>query len=181
VGDRINVGNVYGDVMDIGILYTTLMETRGWVKGDQATGRIISMPNSTVLTTSVNNYTKDHNFLWEEINVPVTFDSNWEALIPPFLELVREYTKDLTKLASKEVENMGEKYYLPKRDVESAVFISFDDNWINISVRYVTEARKRRVHADNLYRMLLKEALKHKDVKISQSQLESWRYGEGPS
>jgi len=181
VGDRIEVDGTYGDVMDIGILYTTLMETRGWVRGDQASGRIISLPNSTVLSNPLRNYTKDHSFLWEEIHVPVTFDSNWESLVEPFLNIVRDYTKDITKDASEEVKKIGEKYYLPKRDVEPAVYVSFDASWININIRYTTEARKRRYHSDNLYRMILKEASKHKDIKISQSQLESWRYGEGPS
>jgi len=181
VGDRIEVGGIYGDVMDIGILYTTLMETRGWVRGDQASGRIISLPNSHVLTSAVKNYTKDHSFLWEEITIPVTFDSNWEPLIEPILLAVREYTSDLTKQASREVAKIGEKYYLPKRDVEPAVYVTFDESFIKISIRYVTEARKRRFHTDALYRLILKEAAKHKDVKIAQAQLESWKFGEGPA
>ena len=180
VGDRIEVGGTYGDVMDIGILYTTLMETRGWVKGDQASGRIISMPNSLVLSNSVMNYTKDHSFLWEEITIPVTFDSNWESIIEPILLSVREYTSGLTRQASKEIAKIGEKYYLPKRDVEPAVYVTFDESFIKISVRYVTEAKKRRFHADNLYRLILKEASAHKDVKIAQTQIESWKLGEGP-
>ncbi|MBN1389484.1 MAG: mechanosensitive ion channel family protein [Candidatus Thermoplasmatota archaeon] len=181
VGDRIEIGGTYGDVMDIGILYTTLMETRGWVLGDQASGRIISLPNSNVLTNAVKNYTKDHSFLWEEITIPVTFDSNWEPLIEPILLAVREYTSDLTKQASKEIIEIGEKYYLPRRDVEPAVYVTFDQSFIKISVRYVTEAKMRRFHADALHRLILKEAAKHKDVKIAQSQLESWKYGEGPT
>lgn len=181
VGDRIEVGGIYGDVIDIGILYTTLMEMRGWVQGDQASGRIISLPNSLVLSNPVKNYTKDHSFLWEEITLPVTFDSNWEPIIEPILAAVRDYTSELTKQASTEIAKIGEKYYLPRRDVEPAVYVTFDDKFIKISVRYVTEAKKRRYHADALYRLILNEAAKHKDVKIAQSQLESWKLGEGPS
>jgi hypothetical protein len=64
--------------------------------------------------------------------------------------------------------------------VEPAVFVNFDTSWIKVNVRYTTEARKRRIHSDNLYRMILKEIGKHKDVKIAQAQIESWKLGEGP-
>ncbi|MFW3145768.1 MAG: mechanosensitive ion channel family protein [Thermoplasmatota archaeon] len=181
VGDRIEINGTFGDVMDIGILYTTLLETRGWVKGDQASGRIISLPNSLVLSNPVFNYTKDHSFLWEEINIPLSFDSNWESIVGPILEIVRDHTKEITEQASDEVKKIGEKYYLPKRDVEPSVFVSFDKEWINVNVRYTTEARKRRYHSDILFRSILKEVSKHKDVKIAQAQLESWKLGEGPN
>lgn len=180
VGERIQIGEVNGDVMDIDILYTTLMETRGWVQGDQATGRIVLVPNASVLSNAVKNYTKDHNFIWEEIVVPVTFDSNWEALIGPLLKYVKDYCADLTPQALREIEALGEKYYLPKRDVEPMIYVSFDDRFIRIGIRFVTEARKRRFHSNNIYRMVLKEAAKHKDVKIAQSQVESWNLGKGP-
>ncbi|MDG6226098.1 MAG: mechanosensitive ion channel [Candidatus Thermoplasmatota archaeon] len=180
VGDRIQIGETFGDVMDIGILYTTLMETRGWVQGDQATGRIVLVPNASVLSNAVKNYTKDHNFIWEEIVVPVTFDSNWEALIGPLLKYVKDYCADLTPQALREIEALGEKYYLPKRDVEPMIYVSFDDRFIRIGIRFVTEARKRRFHSNNIYRIVLKEAAKHADVKIAQSQVESWNLGKGP-
>ncbi|NYT08175.1 MAG: mechanosensitive ion channel, partial [Methanomicrobiales archaeon] len=71
VGDRIEIDGRYGDVMDIGIMNTTMMELRSWVDGDQATGRLTIVPNGKVITSPVNNYTKDHSFIWDEIQVPV--------------------------------------------------------------------------------------------------------------
>ena len=49
VGDRIEMNQKFGDVIDIGLLYTTLMETREWVSGDQVTGRLAIVPNGGVL------------------------------------------------------------------------------------------------------------------------------------
>ncbi len=62
--------------MDIGVLYTTITEVGEWINGNQATGRLSIIPNSNVLTNNVNNFTKDHNFIWDEISLPITYDSD---------------------------------------------------------------------------------------------------------
>ena len=180
VGDRIQVGDTTGDVMDIGIFYTTLLETRGWVKGDQATGRITTLPNAKVLSEDIYNYTKDHSFLWDELRIPLTYDSNWESIIEPVLKIITIETEELTSTASKEIERIGEKYYLPKRDVQPMVYVNFDDSWINIHARFVTEAKRRRGISDSIQKRILRELSSRKDVKIAQAQLESWKIGEGP-
>lgn len=71
VGDRIEINSKVGDVMDIGIFYTTILEVREWVSAEQATGRLTSIPNGQVLSNHVNNHTKDHNFIWDEIHIPI--------------------------------------------------------------------------------------------------------------
>mgnify|MGYP001415204585 CR=1 FL=1 len=77
VGDRIAIDNNYGDVMDIGMLNTTLMEIRGWVAGDQPSGRLLTIPNGLVISHPLYNYTRDHSFVWDEITIPLTYDSDW--------------------------------------------------------------------------------------------------------
>lgn len=76
VGDRVEINGKYGDVIDIGPFYTTLIELREWVDGDQTTGRILFLPNGQVLSYTVHNYTKEHNFIWDEIALPITYDSD---------------------------------------------------------------------------------------------------------
>ncbi len=180
VGDRVQIGQVYGDVMDIGLFYTTLMETRGWVGGDQASGRIVMATNAKVLTDDIFNYTKDHSFLWDEINIHLTYDSNWSSIIDPIHRITLKEVAVMTEKASSEIERIGEKYYLPKKDVQPMVYVNFDSSWINLHVRFVTEARSRRLISDSIHRKILKEVSEHKDIKIAQSQIESWKLGEGP-
>jgi small-conductance mechanosensitive channel len=75
-GDRIQLGGIKGDVIDIGILRTTLMELGEWVKSDLYTGRIVRIANSFVFKEPVFNYSGDFPFLWDEIAVPVTYASD---------------------------------------------------------------------------------------------------------
>src|SRR6202049_2811699 len=75
VGDRVQIGDIRGDVIDIGLLRTTLMETGNWVGRDLYNGRIVRIPNSIVLKGSVFNYSQGFQFVWDEIKVVFTTTS----------------------------------------------------------------------------------------------------------
>ncbi len=172
VGDRIEINSKYGDVIDIGILYTTLMELREWVAGEQATGRLTVVPNGYVLSTTVNNYTKDHNFIWDEISIPITYDSDWEEAATKILSIVKKEVVNITDQAVKEISKLEEKYYLPKKVIEPAIFLTLTDNWINFNIRYTTEVRQRRLLRDRLNRMILDEIQNSKNIKIASETLD---------
>ncbi len=172
VGDRIEVNSHFGDVLDIGLLYTALMETRQWVGGDQATGRIITIPNSFVLSIAVHNYTKDHNFIWDEIAIPITYSSDWKAAETMALAIVRKETADMIKAADRQLSGIEEKYYMQKRVVEPQVFFMMTDNWISMSVRYVTDVRRRRLVNGSLSRQMLEAIQKSKSVKIASQTID---------
>src|SRR3984885_8297573 len=73
VGDRVQIGdNTRGDVIDIGLLRTTLMETGNWVSKDLYNGRVVRVPNSAVLKGTVYNYSQGFQFLWDEIKIVLT-------------------------------------------------------------------------------------------------------------
>jgi small-conductance mechanosensitive channel len=167
VGDRIEIGGETGDVMDIGVMNTTMMELRGWIDSDQATGRITSIPNGKVITTQVHNYTKDHSFLWDEIMIPITYTSNWRKAKEVMLEIVTRETAEIVKEAEAEIEKIGETYYLPKRMVEPAVYLTPTDNWISFHVRYVTRVKERRAFRTRISEMILQKVQEYPDISIS--------------
>lgn len=172
IGDRIEINSKIGDVMDIGVFYTTIMEIGEWVDGNQATGRLTIIPNSNVLSSNVNNYTKDHNFIWNEITIPLTFDSDWKEAIKTILHIVKTETEIIATRAEKEISKLGEKYYFPKKPVEPVIFLTLTDNWINFNIRYVTDTRERRVWRDKLSRLLLSEIEKSKKIKIASENID---------
>jgi len=167
VGDRIEIGGETGDVMDIGVMNTTMMELRGWIESDQATGRITSIPNGKVITTQVHNYTKDHSFLWDEIMIPITYSSNWKKAKEVMLDIVTRETVEIVKEAEAEIEKIGETYYLPKRMVEPAVYLTPTDNWISFHVRYVTRVKERRAFRTRISEMILEKVQEYPDISIS--------------
>jgi small-conductance mechanosensitive channel len=166
VGDRIQIEAITGDVIDIGMMQTTLLELRGWVEGDQATGRLTIIPNGKVITNPVNNFTKDHSFMWDEIEIPVTYTTDWKKAIEILDDIARKETKDVTSIAEEEISRIGERYYLPKRDIEPAVYATITDNWVNLSLRYVTYVKERRITRARLNRLIL-DAFSTENIEIS--------------
>lgn len=171
VGDRIEVNGTFGDVIDIRLLNTTLLELRGWVEGDQATGRLTSIPNGATLSEPVYNYTRDHHYIWEEISIPITYDSNWQKALKLIDSIVTEHTKDATAKAEESITHIGEKYYLSKRDTEPNVFVSMTDNWIDFHIRFVTDVRTRRVTHNEISQKILSAILSEKDISVASETL----------
>jgi small-conductance mechanosensitive channel len=167
VGDRISIVEKFGDVMDIGVLNTTLMEIRGWVSGDQPSGRLLMIPNGLVINNPLYNYTRDHSFIWDEISIPLTYTSDWRLAKDLILGIVKKETASMTKQADAEIERIGEKYYLPKKVVDPSAYISLTDNWIMLEVRYVTDARTRRLLRTHLSELIMEAIEKEDRISIS--------------
>jgi len=167
IGDRISINDKYGDVMDIGVMSTTLMEIRGWVSGDQPSGRLLIIPNGLFINHPFFNYTRDHSFIWDEISIPLTYGSDWRLAKDLVIGIVIKETASITMQADAEIERIGEKYYLPKKVVEPSAYITLTDNWITLDVRYVTDVRNRRILKSLLSELILAAIEKEDKITIS--------------
>jgi small-conductance mechanosensitive channel len=171
VGDRIEIDGKYGDVIDIGLLYTTLMETREWVSADQVTGRLTIIPNGVVLAGTIQNYTKDFDFIWDEMSVPITYDSDLNDASQKILEVVKTETKEVVDNAQKTMARIEGKYYFTKRSLEPAIFLTLTDNWVAFGIRYVTDVRRRRETQNRISGLILAEFAKSEQIKIASSTI----------
>jgi small conductance mechanosensitive channel len=154
IGDRIGVGDVFGDVYRIDFLTTTVWEAGGPekpVQGAQPTGALVTFPNAEVLRANVVNYTRDFPYVWDEIDIPVTNESDLryagEVLLgvarqvvgPQMAEPIQRYLGMLQR-ASLDFEIAD----------EPQVFFSQTDSWTNATIRYLVDARRRRITASEL-------------------------------
>ncbi len=155
VGDRVQVGGIIGDVIDIGILRTTVMEIGQWVKADLYNGRIVRVANSFVFKEPVFNYSADFHFLWDEITVPVKYGSDYHRAREILLAIAQEQVGNYIPHAQKDWEQMVKKYMIEKATVEPMVTMVANDNWIEFTVRYVIDFKKRRSTKDALFTKIL--------------------------
>ncbi|SEK17860.1 Mechanosensitive ion channel [Carnobacterium iners] len=155
-GDRVLLGGIKGDVVDIGILRTTLMELGEWVDGDQYTGRIVRVANSYIFSSPVYNYNADFEFLWDEIMIPLRFESDMRLAKTILLELAEEHTGQYNTEATIAWEKMKRRYKLENASLENQVYLSFNDNWVEVSLRYVVDYRERRGVKDQLFSEILR-------------------------
>jgi len=168
IGDRIRIGNVVGDVLDISLLRTTVMEIGEWVKADQYTGRVVSLANRVVFSDPVFNYTQHSCYLWDEIMVPVTYDSDWRRAVEIILAKGQELTVSFHAGAQAEFEEMAKKYpSLHEVPVEPSIYITMTDNWIELTLRYIVEARNRRIVKGQIHRELLSCFHEVPDIRVA--------------
>jgi len=167
VGDRIEIGAKKGDVIDIDIFYTTIMEINEWISADQPTGRLSLIPNSYVLSNITNNYTKDFDFLWDEISIPITYSSDWKAAKMLIIDVINQETRTVEELAKNEISHMERKYFLSRGSMNAEVFVRLTDNWIELTARYVTPVRQRRIIRSKISQKILEDIEKSERINIA--------------
>jgi len=156
-GDRVQLGGIKGDVMDIGVLRTTLMETGQWVDGDLYNGRIVLIANSYIFKEPVFNYSGDFPFLWDEIKLPIQYGSNYEKAKEIFTRVGKEEAGDLTERSQEKWKSLQLKYRLEAAQTEPMVSLIANDNWVEFTLRYVVDYKRRRVTKTDLFTRILKE------------------------
>jgi len=156
VGDRVQLGGIKGDVIDIGVLRTTLMECGGWINGDQYNGRVVRVANSFIFKEPVYNYSSDFPFLWDEIRIPVRYGSNYEMARQGFQQVLDELTGEHARQLKGDWRKMTDKYLLEDAQLKPSVSLKMDDNWAEFALRYVVDYKKRRSLKDQISSRILK-------------------------
>lgn len=173
VGQRVRIANVKGDVIDIGVLSTTVMETGDWIAGDLYNGSIVTIANSFVFKERVHNYSAEYPFLWDEVTVPIRTGSDYHLARKIFTEVLNDICGDFSKASSESWTQLTNKYRIEEAQVAPMVTLSFDENWITFTLRYIVNYKKRRTTKDLIYTRLLDEIAKQQGViAIAASTLE---------
>ena len=154
-GDRVQLGGIKGDVMDIGVLRTTIMETGQWVDGDLYNGRIVLIANSYVFKEPVFNYSGDFPFLWDEIKIPIQYGSNYDLAKEIILNAGIEVAGNLTVTSKEKWHSLQNKYRLEDAQTEPMVSLVANDNWAEYTLRYVVGYKKRRLTKTALFTKIL--------------------------
>jgi small-conductance mechanosensitive channel len=165
MGDRVLLGGIKGDVIDIGVLRTSLMEIGDWVNGDLYNGRMVRVANSFIFKEPVFNYSGDFPFLWDEIKVPIKTNSDFEFAKEKFYEILNQEQGKYAEEAKKHWAKMTKKLVIENARVEPMVHMVFDENWITFTLRYVVDFKARRSTKDLISTKVLK-AIRQSEGKI---------------
>lgn len=166
VGDRITIGGVRGDVIALDFTQTTLMEMGQpppvqnaepamWVKSRQYTGRVVSVTNAKIFDEPVYNYTRDFPFLWEEIAIPISYDSDRSKVEKILLEVAKKNTIPISSLGDEALAEMQRRYFMRSAEMSPKVFFRLTDNWLELTVRFLVEDHGIREVKDVMAREIL--------------------------
>ncbi len=167
VGDRIQIGNNSGDVIDVRIFQFTLMEIGNWVDAEQSTGRILHIPNGKVFSEVQANYTTGFNYIWNEIPVLVTFESNWKKAKDILSKIVNNYAEHLSKSAEERIKEASQKFMIFYTKLTPIVYTSVRDSGVMLTIRYLCDPRKRRTSEEEIWEDILLQFSKCEDIDFA--------------
>ncbi len=167
LGDRIQIGEQSGDVIDLRLFQFTLLEIGNWVDADQSTGRIIHIPNGTIFTAAQSNYSAGFKFIWNELPVLVSFESNWRQARDLLQKIVNDHAEDLSADAEKKIIEASKKYMIFYQYLTPIVYTSVKDSGVLLTMRYICDARRRRITEHEIWEDVLKAFAKNKDIEFA--------------
>lgn len=162
LGHRVQVGDSHaGDVIDIGINDFTLLEIGNWVEADQSTGRIVHVPNSVVFTQGVANYSEGFPLLWNELQLLLTYESDWaeaKRLLQSIGEEQSEFDENSQEQIRQELAHF-ERYLISYTHLTPTVYVSKDPSGIMLTLRYLCKPRRRRATETRLWKAIFEQIL----------------------
>ncbi|MDQ3366815.1 MAG: mechanosensitive ion channel family protein [Myxococcota bacterium] len=167
VGDRIVMGGVRGDVMDLDFTQTTIMEMGQpppvqnaepamWVQSRQYTGRIVTVSNARVFDEPVFNYTREFSYIWEEISIPVMYTADRDRVERLLLDVAQDHTAAIQDMGEDSLAELARRYLVQTTDVSPQVFYRLTDNWLELTVRFVAREHGVRGLKDAMSRDILR-------------------------
>jgi small-conductance mechanosensitive channel len=178
VGDRVQIGTHAGDVIDLGVFQFTLNEIGAWVQADQSTGRIIHVPNGKVFTDPVANYNKGFRYIWNEVPVVVTFESDWRKAKHILGKIALKHAEHLTAQAEQELLAASQQYLINYRKLTPIVYTNVADYGVQLTIRYLIEPRKRRGTEHAIWEDILTEFADCDDIDLAYHTTRSFKYTE---
>ena len=178
VGDRIQIGPNAGDVIDLHVFAFTLNEIGNWVDADQSTGRIVHVPNGRVFTEAVANYDRGFRYIWNEIPVVVSFESNWKLAKSILERIATKYAEHLTEKAEKDLLEASRQYFIAYTRLTPIVYTSVVDMGVRLTMRYLIQPRHRRGSEQAIWQDVLDEFAACPDIDFAYPTTRSYRNSE---
>jgi small-conductance mechanosensitive channel len=168
VGDRIKMGSVRGDVIALNFIQTVIMEMGEppsvqeedpgmWVRSRQYSGRIVTVSNAQIFEEPVYNYSRDFQYIWEEMHVPISFRDDRNKAEQIILDAVSRHTEDIGNLAQPELDRLKERFFIEAADTKPRVYMRITDNWVELAVRFLCGTHDVRGLKDKISRDILRE------------------------
>jgi small-conductance mechanosensitive channel len=175
VGDRVQIGEHAGDVIDQHLFQFTLNEIGNWVAADQSTGRIIHIPNGKVFSEPLANYDKGFRYIWNEIPVLVTFESDWKKAKGLLAEIGNRHAEQLTDTIERELLEASRQFMIAYNKLTPIVYTSVADSGVLLTVRYLIRPRFRRGSEQAIWQDVLDAFAAEPDIDFAYPTVRQFR------
>jgi len=167
VGDRIEIGDHSGDVVDIRFFQFTLMEIRNWVDADQSTGRVLHLPNRRVFSDGVANFSRGFTYIWNEIPVTITFESDWAKAKTILAGIAERHAAHLSEAARERLNEAARRYMITYDKLTPIVYTKVIDIGVTLTLRYLCDPRGRRTSEHAVWEEILAAFAREPDIEFA--------------
>jgi small-conductance mechanosensitive channel len=179
VGDRIQIDDMKGDVIDVRLFAFSLIEVGAYLQAEQSTGRIIHIPNGDVFRKPLINTHQGYPLIWNEIPVMVTFESDWEKAKKILVNIINEVAPDVRDTIKK-YERRTDRFVITYNNVTPTVYTSVADSGVVLTMRYLVDPRQRRGSEQEIWEAVLRAYALHWDIDFAYpTQREFLHFEEG--
>jgi small-conductance mechanosensitive channel len=152
VGDWVEINGVAGEVVEIGLLRTVLMETGNWTDAGHPTGRKVAFPNSFAIEGHFFNLSTSGQWMWDELQLSIPSSQDPYAIIDGLQKLVTEDTEGNARKAMQEWQSATTRYRVKSFTAEPAINVRPTGSGVDVTVRYITRAYERHETRKRLYK-----------------------------
>lgn len=167
VGDRVEINQVKGDVIDIGLLRIAVLEVGNWVGAEQSTGRVVFFPNSFIFKSHYFNYSTGNSFIWDEIHFTVTYESDWKRARQILEEVATRASQTFMDAAKGSQQKLERQYQINLGTLTPYVYVSIASSGIDLVLRYLTGIRQRRSTQDQICQEILQAFGTESGIELS--------------
>jgi small-conductance mechanosensitive channel len=167
VGDRVQVGQHSGDVIDINLFNFTVMEIGNWVDADQNTGRIVHIPNGKIFIEMLANYGKGFEYIFNEIPVLITFESDWEKAKSILEKIILDVGGKSTKAAERKIKKASQKFLIQDQKLDAEVYTKVVESGVLLTLRYLCIPKNRRDSEHDIWEKVLKEFAIYDNISLA--------------
>jgi small-conductance mechanosensitive channel len=168
IGDRIEIGGQAGDVVDVRSQRFSILEIKGWVDADQSTGRIIQIPNGLLFSRPLANYTEGFPYIWHEIPMLVTFESDWQRAEALMNEALEKHAPTMaSEEARKAIREAATEYQIRYTHLTPTTYVTVRDSGVVITGRAIIPVRSRRHVDTTIWRSLLEKLHAEPTVELA--------------
>ena len=179
VGDRIEIDEHAGDVIDIRLFSFSMLEIGRRIKAEQSTGRIIHIPNGKIFTEVLTNMHQGFPFIWNEIPVMVSFESDWEKAKAILVNIINDLAPDVSE-AVRKARRSGQRFVISYSNLSPTVYTSVADSGVVLTLRYMVDPRQRRGSEQDIWEAILRAFKHHWNIDFAYpTQREYLHFEEG--
>ncbi len=171
IGDRLEIDGTRGDVLDIQLLRTTLLEVNNWLGVDQPTGRVVIIPNSFIFKSKVFNFSHCHPYVWGKVEVTITYGTPVADASALFQKVLEEETRADFSEAHEASTLMQDRYGVEDAEYTPKIYTRIADSGITFSLIYVSHYQNTSGTRNRINLRLIAELEKNKDIQLAYNTL----------